>query len=263
MHLSQERTKKGDRLLFRRTVVCEKSSLSPFSAALSLTRTAALVLLVACARTPPAPELRVVQRFLHGATESSPLIVALHGRGDSPDNFARLFEGFPMKVEVVLPQGLEPSGSGHQWFDMSGLALDDAELDRRIAAAEAKLWPALVKQAQGRKLIVVGFSQGAVMSYALAARHPTEVIAAFPISGWAPPLFTPQHNTPSSACAPIHALHGTADDVVPVALARQAERAFSRPGSSMDLREFEGARHEVNAEMRAYLFARIVSVLPP
>src|SRR5262249_25864041 len=146
-----------------------------------------------------------------------------------------------------LPQGHLTFNFGWQWFDWPH-DLDEAELARRVGDAEGKLWPTLATHAHGRKMIIVGFSQGAVLAYALAARHPDEIIAAFPVSGAFPrPLW------PKGASAPVHALHGTADTMLPIDLSREAVKAFP----NADLREFPGVGHTLSPDMRAWLWKQI------
>ncbi len=77
----------------------------------------ALVALVApgCNRDVPGVELtreepsqqtvggvRFVELFEQGANDTSPLLVGLHGRGDTPENFAHAWRNFPAKLEIAL-----------------------------------------------------------------------------------------------------------------------------------------------------------------
>jgi phospholipase/carboxylesterase len=191
--------------------------------------------------------VRFAQLFPHGGDEASLLVVGLHGRGDTPEGFSGLFSDFPMRAEVVLPQGQLTFNFGWQWFDWAH-DIDEAELARRVGEAEAKLWPTLVVHARGRKMIIVGFSQGAVLAYALAARHPDEIVAAFPVSGAFPrPLW------PTGESAPVHALHGTADAMLPIDLSREAVKAFPQA----DLTEFPDVGHTITPEMRDWLWKQI------
>jgi phospholipase/carboxylesterase len=194
--------------------------------------------------------------FLHGATASSPLIVGLHGRGGSPEDFERVFAHYPGSVEVALVQGFLPSRAGYQWIDLSPRMSDD-EAARAIAAAESRLWPILEKVAHGRTMIVTGFSQGAFMTYALAARHPGAIAYAFPISGGIPAPLYPRDHAPT---APVHAVHGVEDERVSIDFDRATRDAFVANGSLADLREFPDTVHQVAPAMLADLFPRFERV---
>ncbi len=127
-----------------------------------------------------------------------------------------------------------------------------------MSAAEERLWRGIVEEAHGRRVIVGGFSQGAVLAYVLAARHPGAIAAAFPVSGGAPAPLRPHDHTPT---APVYALHGTADDVIDIAFARATVAAFQADGATAELHEQAGAGHTFTPEMREELVAHVQAAL--
>ena len=222
--------------------------------------------IVACAREPHADvsrtteetidQARVVRMFLHGASEASPLVVGLHGRGGSPENFSRAFAAYPGTIELALVQGFFREGPGFRWVDV-GESADEDDLGKALAASEVRLWPILEKIARGRPIILVGFSQGAFMTYALATKHPDAIAYAFPMGGGEPAMLRPHDHT---STAPVHALHGTDDRRVAVAWDRATVDAFQKNGSVADLREFPGTGHVISPDMRDDLFAHVQAV---
>jgi phospholipase/carboxylesterase len=106
-------------------------------------------------------------------------------------------------------------------------------------------------------VIVTGFSQGGILSYVLAARHPREIAYAFPIGGAAPPGFLPHDRQPT---APVYALHGASDQVIGVDAARETIAAFKEQGAKAELREFPGVGHDMPAEVREDLMAHVRAV---
>jgi phospholipase/carboxylesterase len=201
--------------------------------------------------------LRFVEVFRHGATEASPLVVAIHGRGGSPEDIGGLLESVPDAIEVALPQAPIPYGGGWSWFDWP-TPMNEERLAAGVSAAEGALWPAIVAVAHGRRVMVTGFSQGGVLAFVIAARHAADVAYAFPISGGAPRALWPPAG---QATAPIYALHGTEDPVVPVLFARATVAAFRANGGVAELREFVGVRHEVTPQMRADVLAHMQSAM--
>ena len=209
-----------------------------------------VIALVACNHEGAA----FVEQFPHGATTASPLVVVLHGLGGSPEKIAPLLDGFPVAAEIALPRGFYAEDEGWSWFPWP----DAPSLDvfaQMIDDTDARLWPALVTLAHGRPIVVVGFSQGGMMAYALAAHHPAEIVAAFPIAGFLPPKSWPHART-----APVYAWHGTADEVVPIERERATVAAFKAAGGSAELREEPGVGHvwwpmreDVIAHVRAAL----------
>lgn len=230
---------------------------------------AVVVALAGCQRakeTPPAPApatepaagsaAPVKKIFANGATEASPLIVALHGRGDTPEGFAELWRDLPLTVEIAIPQAFTPYSDGFSWYDPNTRSDDDAFAEA-ISRAEQKLWPLIVELAHGRPVIVTGFSQGGTLSYALAARHPDAIRYAFPIAGHLPAPLWPKART-----APVFALHGTEDNWSKIELVRATVAAFVQTGSTAELREY-AAGHTVSRPMYAELVARLRALVAP
>lgn len=183
-----------------------------------------------------------------------PLVVGLHGKGGSPERFAHQFDGADLANDVILIEGFIADEDRAAWFEWPPNTSDD-QLAGLVTAAEARLWSVIAKLAHGRKVIVTGFSQGAVMTYALAAKHPEQIAYAFPIAGRLPAKLAP-----TARGAPIYALHGVDDPIVEIAYGRSAIAGFSAAGGPAQLHEFPATVHTVSAEMRAELLSRIKAV---
>ncbi len=127
-----------------------------------------------------------------------------------------------------------------------------------VSAAEAKLWPAIAELAHGRKVLISGFSQGAVLAYVMAVRHPDAVAYAFPIAGRMADKLLPSGNVRT---APVYALHGTADELIDIAAARKAIAAFKAVGATGELHEFSGIGHTIAPAMRDDLVSHVRAVI--
>jgi phospholipase/carboxylesterase len=210
----------------------------------------------------PAPavtvgEIQFVETKVGAVTEASPLIVAIHGLGDTPENFIELFGDAPFVAEVIAPRGPFKYGDGFAWYHPPGETSHE-QMEAEIKAADAALWAAIDKRAKGRKVIVTGFSQGGVMSYAAAMLHPAQVRHAFPVAGRLPPALYPKAGgTPP---APTDALHGSEDTMIPMADGQATIKAFKAAGSKAAIHMYGGVEHDVMA-MRDDLFAGITAVL--
>ncbi|MDB4945530.1 MAG: Serine esterase [Labilithrix sp.] len=233
-------------------------TLAPLAATLGVT---------GCARptTPSGPRrtkydgVDVIELFTGGASETSPLVVAIHGMGDKPDAWIDAWQSFPGKAQIALPRAFTKYGDGFSWFDLRD-GQTDAELGAEVAAAEEKLWKGITRLAAGRKVIVTGFSQGGILSFVIAARHPDAVSEAFPVSGSCPGVLLPKNH---ARAAKVLALHGTADPVLAFKWGKGAVDAFAEQGNEATLREYPGVGHTITAQMRADLYAEIRKVLPP
>jgi phospholipase/carboxylesterase len=210
------------------------------------------------ARAPtPALGLAYVRVMAGGAEsgDAAPLIVALHGLGDRPENFVKLFSQFRARARIVAPHSREAYSDGFAWFGPSSPTSDESAPALAKAADEvaafidkaAKAWPILGKP------LVVGFSQGGALSYAIAVRHTDSIGAAFPIGGWLPPPLWPTNR--ASSPLPIFAFHGNADDRVPLERDRAGTTQLEKLGFATHFEIAEGIGHSIPPEISEPLFA--------
>ena len=147
------------------------------------------------AEAPPAHGLEFHEFVTGGASadDKLPLIIAVHGLGDSPKKFAGLLSGFKEPARVVCPRGPVPHGKGYSWFDTRiskgrVTSIDLAEIEEasdRLALLIATLSKS--RPTKG-KAVITGFSQGGVLSFVVAFRHPDSVGAAIPVGGMVIPM---------------------------------------------------------------------------
>ena len=207
-------------------------------------------------QTTATPTLSFVQLTTGGAlsNDSLPWIVAFHGLGDRPETFRHLFDQLQLRAHVYLPRAPITYGTGFDWY---GVRIKD-DSDALSQAIEARL-PAvrsLLSELASRPnnvgdAVVTGFSQGGVLSFAIALAHLPHVRAALPIAGTLPkPLSDAKPPT-----IPVIAFHGERDRVVPFA---QTEALFERWTSSntsrtnptpLELHTYPTLAHSIDASL--------------
>jgi phospholipase/carboxylesterase len=196
----------------------------------------------------------------HDAREPLPLVIALHGLGDTPESFVELFDGLPTRARVVALRGLTPwSSSGWSWFS-PGLDPNSPASARSVEAAADVVVERIHQTASRRAtcgvLVVVGFSQGAMLADTLAATHP-ELHALFvPIAGRLAPE-TPIASGPHDGDS-VHALHGTSDARVALDDAVRSDERFRSAGIMSTLDRYPGVGHTITPSMRQDLFRIVV-----
>lgn len=197
------------------------------------------------------------------ANEALPMIVVLHGLGDRPH--PEWIGGLPVPVRLVLPQAPTPYAGGFAWFAYTSADARPGDLAHDIDGATEQLARAIdvlrARRPTRGLVLVTGFSQGGMLSYALALRHPEQVALAVPIAGFLPePLWPKQHGR-DIRYPPIHALHGDADGRVPIALARSLTAHLARLGFDARLDEQHGVAHAITPMMFEHLRTTLASAL--
>jgi phospholipase/carboxylesterase len=213
-----------------------------------------------------AGPLRYLERTLAGGDprEPLPLVVMIHGMGDAP-RFDWFREAAVIKtpMRLIMPQAPTPYYGGFSWFPYDPAAPDPAALARGVATATEQIARAIevlhARRPSVGRTIVAGFSQGGMLSYALALHKPALVAVSLPISGFLPEPLWPAQRPRGIRFPRIVAMHGDRDDVVPIAPARVLHAALTARGYESTLREFAGVRHQITAEMALYLVALLES----
>lgn len=140
------------------------------------------------------------------------------------------------------------------WFDAAHRDVAAPVVTReadRIAAAIAAL--VMARPTVGKPL-VTGFSQGAMMTFALTVTHPEALAAAFPISGLLPPSLYPSAALNSPMLPAVVAFHGASDLAVPTEGARASIAELQSAGYSAELHEYAGVEHDIpDHELREIL----------
>jgi phospholipase/carboxylesterase len=206
-----------------------------------------------------AAGLRYLERTLAGGDPAQPLplVIMIHGMGDAPrfDWFTGA-SAIKTPLRLIMPEAPTPYYDGFSWFSYDPAKRDPNALARGISAAAGQLARAIeqlrVRRATVGRAIVTGFSQGGMLSYALALQHPELVAFSHPISGFLPEPLWPAQKPAGTRFPRIVAMHGDRDDVVPIAPARQLQEHLSALGYELTLREFAGVRHQITSDMEAY-----------
>jgi phospholipase/carboxylesterase len=186
-----------------------------------------------------------------------PLLVLLHGLGADELDLLPVADALdPRLLTVSLRAPYEAEPMGYAWYALDWRTspptprLDQAEAS---LAALAAFLPDLAARsgADPSRVFLFGFSQGAAMALAVALTRPDLLRGAVVHSARALPfLEAPGRRAPPAALARLDALvlHGTEDDVIPVASGR-AVRELLAPllGERLTYREHE-AGHFVTAE---------------
>ena len=185
-----------------------------------------------------------------------PTVIALHGWGASAHDLFGLAPYLHGGEAIVLcPQGalaFDTGGGvpGYGWFPLSGGAtFDPALFERALATLRGFVDEATARYpVEKRKIVLMGFSQGGVMAYALGLRDPARFAGIAALSSWLPdPLASSIPQQPEHAGLPVLVQHGTEDPMIAIERARESRAALLRLGVSASYHEYEMG-HEIRPE---------------
>jgi phospholipase/carboxylesterase len=170
-------------------------------------------------------------------------LVLMHGRGTSEHDLAPLLDALDPHRRLVglLPRGpLQLPPGGNHWYAVRQVGFPDPGTFLPTFEALVR-WLGTALHEQGidiSRTILGGFSQGAVMSYALglgAGRPAPAGILA--LSGFMPTVEGFELVLDGRRGFPTAIGHGTQDQVIPVAWGRQARERLSEAGADVLYRE--------------------------
>ncbi len=183
---------------------------------------------------------------------NQPLVIFLHGYGSNEADLFNLKEGLPASytyLAVRAPQVLE-QGS-YQWFNKKGDGAYDGDSDD-LQRSAALLMDFVAKAASkyhttADRVFLVGFSQGAIMSYEVALRHPTAVRGIAALSGKVLPVLRGQLKAdPALGSLAIFIGHGTDDQRLPFSDGTDANSLLSGLGLVPQFHAYPGLGHSIS-----------------
>ena len=184
--------------------------------------------------------------------DAFPTLVLLHGRGDSAAGIAPLGYEFErddllvISVQAPLELGGVMAG-GYEWYRLrEPRRLDEATLRASLdALAEFLDAVKCAYPIDPERVVLLGFSQGAVMSLGAQALQPEGVAGVIALSGYFP--IEVESEAGNLVGRPAFVAHGVYDDIIPVEAGRQTRDLLERHGVDLTYREYSMA-HQVSAE---------------
>ncbi|MCC7448451.1 MAG: dienelactone hydrolase family protein [Anaerolineae bacterium] len=173
-----------------------------------------------------------------------PTLVMVHGlQGD--ENVTWIFaRSISPHWLIASPRAPFAAPEGYTWND-PGKQFNDGNAYQRGLDSLTRFVDGLATayHADLSRLVLLGFSQGAALSYAYAAAHPVRGVAA--LSGFVPALI--DNRLAALNGLPVLILHGTQDDRIPIEQARRDRKRLTAVGAQVIYHE-DQVGHKVSAE---------------
>ncbi|WP_417558848.1 alpha/beta hydrolase [Mesoflavibacter zeaxanthinifaciens] len=160
--------------------------------------------------------------------ENAPLLILLHGYGSDENDLFSFATELPKELCIIsarAPYPMEPYGNA--WYAINFDADKGKWSDNEQAILSRDLIAKFIDEVtetyavNKNNVSLLGFSQGTILSYAVALTYPEKIKNVIALSGYInEDLFTVK-NKDAYAHLDIYNSHGSVDQVIPVDWARQ------------------------------------------
>ena len=178
--------------------------------------------------------------------DKNPLLLLLHGYGSNEEDLFSFAPELPddsYVISVRAPYDLQPYG--HAWyaihFDADENKFSDNEQAKESVEIIASFIDEITKQypIDSKNITLIGFSQGAILSYATALTYPEKISKVVALSGYFNQEILPEViDTKAISHLKFFVSHGSVDQVIPVDWARKAEPALENLGLEVEYQEY-------------------------
>lgn len=161
--------------------------------------------------------------------DNAPLLIMCHGYGSDENDLFSFASELPEELFIIsvrAPYPMQPYGNA--WYAIHFDATDGKWSDTEQAIASRDLIAKFIDEAVAHypvnkdNVTLLGFSQGSILSYAVALTYPKKVNQVVALSGYINTDILPQQVQPEAySHLSIYASHGSVDQVIPVDWARR------------------------------------------
>ncbi|RMN44118.1 phospholipase/carboxylesterase [Pseudomonas syringae] len=186
-------------------------------------------------------------------TPDRPLVIFIHGYGSNASDLFGLKEHLPAGYNYLSVQApVELQADSYKWFTQKKGGTDYDGVTEDLKSSGKRLTDFITQatekfRTQPGKVFLVGFSQGAMMSYEVALRQPTLVGGFAALSGRLLPVVKSEVNASDDLKAlKVFIGHGVQDRQVAYASGPQAEATLKSLGLTPQFHGYEGLGHSIN-----------------
>jgi phospholipase/carboxylesterase len=178
--------------------------------------------------------------------DKNPLLLLLHGYGSNEEDLFSFASELPEEYYVISARAPFDMGFGsYAWYAINFDADENKFSDIPQAQQSRDLIATFIDELisnypiDSSNVSLIGFSQGTILSYAIALSYPEKVQRVVAMSGYLnTEMVKPNFENNNFSNLKIFASHGTVDQVVPVDWARKAAPALKELGIEIVYKEY-------------------------
>ena len=174
-------------------------------------------------------ELHYIVRQPKTEQENPPLLILLHGYGSNEEDLFSFASELPDNLLIISARApYDMNFGGYAWYAITLDANDEKFSDLDEARKSLTKIASFIDYAKTtyktdpNNTFLLGFSQGAILSYALSLNYPNKVNHVIALSGYINEELTPQNTDTLNIKTDFYISHGSVDQVLPVDWARKA-----------------------------------------
>lgn len=178
--------------------------------------------------------------------DKNPLILLLHGYGSNEEDLFSFASELPDEYYVIsarAPYNLQ-YGS-YAWYAINFDADENKFSDNEQARESRDLIARFIDELtinypiDADNITLLGFSQGAILSYAIALSHPDKIKSVIALSGYAnEEIMEANYQKNDFSQLRIFHSHGTVDQVIPIDWARKTKPFLEKLGIASVYKEY-------------------------
>ena len=165
------------------------------------------------------------------AVEKAPLLIMLHGYGSNEEDLFSFAEELPEELFVISLRAPFPMPPyGYAWYAIHWDNTDGKFSDDVQAVASREKITQFIEEAveeypvDPNNVTLVGFSQGCILSFAVALSYPEKVKNVIGLSGYINSAILKEgYKNNDFSNLSVYSSHGTQDQVIPVSWARNTK----------------------------------------
>ena len=177
--------------------------------------------------------------------ENAPLLLLFHGYGSDENDLFSFASELPEEFLIIsakAPYPMQPFGNA--WYAINFDAEKGKWSDNEQAKQSRDLIANFIDEilakysADNNNVTLLGFSQGAILSYAVAFTYPEKVKNVIALSGYVNPDLFELKDPETYKNLNFYCSHGSVDQVIPVDWARQTKPFMEQLGINYKYSEF-------------------------
>ncbi|WP_224482882.1 alpha/beta hydrolase [Robertkochia aurantiaca] len=178
--------------------------------------------------------------------QKPPVLFMLHGYGSNEEDLFSFSGELPDELFIIsvrAPYDLMPFG--HAWYSINFDAAEGKWSDDEEARKSRDLILQFIEEAceayglDTDRVSLLGFSQGTILSYAVALSYPEKIRNVIGLSGYVNErILSPGYENKDHSHLQVYASHGSVDQVIPVEWARRVPGIMKDLNISHEYEEF-------------------------